>query len=170
MFMLIPQLDPNICMNLPLSCFFKALVKSLSSALESSLFVYNDTQSSLIVRKKNIAFAIVLFPDACGPVNMQNLFKTISQFFTGPRFFIMIRAIQNSLPRPLCFFVNPTASIEILKSKTEYLMRRFAVRVQKLNALCVYSSIKNQEMQGKCEAVSSMKSTETKSVYEKGYH
>ena len=40
-------------------------------------------------------------------------------------------------PESLCFFVDLIASIEILKSKTEYLMRRIAEDSRKLNALSV---------------------------------
>ena len=41
-------------------------------------------------------------------------------------------------PESLCFFVDLIASIEILKSKTEYLMRRIAEDSRKLNALSVF--------------------------------
>ena len=59
--------------------------------------------SSLIVLKKNTAFAIVLLPLACGPVSIVKWSMRIEQCLIGPNWQISISCIVISPSRGSCF-------------------------------------------------------------------
>ena len=84
---------PKICKKLARTSFIKrcltvTFLDSATCLFNKYFFLYSTNKIFFIFLKKKILLAIVLLPDACGPVHTINSSILISHSSIGPRCFI----------------------------------------------------------------------------------